>query len=91
MTLELLRTLGVGGVDTRIEQATPRARKRDENGDVRSGLENFCDLRVSTLGGKVVLLGDIDDFALVGVRISLLHVRLFIGAKQHHSPLCGIF
>ena len=37
MTLQLLRALGVGGVDTRIEQATPRARKRDENGDVPIG------------------------------------------------------
>ena len=81
MALQLFRAFRVSCVDASIEQATPRTRKRNKYGDIWSRLDDLRNFIVPTLGSKIVLLGDIDNFARVGIRIGSPRVVIFIGAR----------
>ena len=74
MALEFRCALRVLCVDACVEQATPRAWEGNQNGNIRGCIEDIRDLVVSTFGGEIIVLGDIDDFARFGVRIRPLHV-----------------
>ena len=87
MALEFRCALRVLCVDACVEQATPRAWERYEDGDVRSFLEDRCDLLVSCLGREVILFGDVDDLTQPGIWVCPSHVRVFVGAEQYDGPI----
>ena len=74
MASQFLRALGVRCIDASIEQAAPRAWEGYQYGHIWSGLEDFCDLVVSSFGREIILLSDIDNIAGFGVWICSSHV-----------------